>query len=66
MNRLRADLLLLLTAFIWGTAFIAQKHANESMGPISFVGARFLLSAVVLIPLTIYESKKQTTLAIRL
>ncbi len=59
MTRLRADLMLLLTAFIWGTAFIAQKDANHSMGPISFVGARFLLSAVVLLPLMIYEARRE-------
>jgi drug/metabolite transporter (DMT)-like permease len=59
MNRLRADLLLLLTAFIWGTAFIAQKDANQSMGPVSFVGARFLLSALALIPLAIHETRRQ-------
>jgi drug/metabolite transporter (DMT)-like permease len=58
MNRLRADLLLLLTAFIWGTAFIAQKDANQSMGPITFVGSRFLLSALALIPLVIYEARR--------
>src|ERR1041384_967 len=58
MNRLRADLLLLLTAFIWGTAFIAQKDANQSMGPITFVGSRFLLSALALIPLVIYAARR--------
>lgn len=58
MNRLRADLLLLLTAFIWGTAFIAQKDANHSMGPITFVGMRFLLSALALIPLALYEKRR--------
>jgi drug/metabolite transporter (DMT)-like permease len=61
MNRLRADLLLLLTAFIWGTAFIAQKDANQSMGPILFVGSRFLLSALALIPLVIYEARRNPT-----
>ena len=61
MNRLRADLLLLLTAFIWGTAFIAQKNANESMGPVLFVGSRFLLSALILIPLAWYEAKQSAT-----
>lgn len=60
MNRLRADLLLLLTAFIWGTAFVAQKYANGSMPPITFVGARFLLSALALIPLALYEARRQT------
>ena len=61
MNRLRADLLLLLTAFIWGTAFVAQKYANDSMPPITFVGARFLLSALMLLPLAWYEARRQTT-----
>ena len=57
MTRLRADALLLLTAIIWGTAFVAQKAANETMGPITFVGARFLLSAIVVLPLAIREAR---------
>jgi len=61
MTRLRADLMLFLTAFIWGTAFIAQKDANHSMGPILFVGSRFLLSALALIPLVIYEMRRSKT-----
>jgi len=60
MNRLRADLLLLLTAFIWGTAFIAQKDANASMPPVSFVGARFLISALALLPFMLYEARRET------
>ncbi len=60
MSRLRADLCLLLTAMIWGTAFIAQKIANATMGPISFVGARFLLSAIMVIPLALFEARKAT------
>ena len=60
MNRLQADLLLLLTAFIWGTAFVAQKYANDSMPPITFVGARFLISAVALLPFMIYEARRAT------
>ncbi|MBG0798784.1 DMT family transporter [Methylocystis sp. L43] len=57
MSRLRADLLLVLAAFIWGTAFIAQKNAGELMGPITFVGVRFLLSCAALVPLALYESR---------
>lgn len=55
MTRMRADLLLLLTAIIWGTAFVAQKRANSSIGPVIFVGARFLLSWIVVAPLTFHE-----------
>ncbi|MGJ0510634.1 MAG: DMT family transporter [Methylocystis sp.] len=58
MNRLRADLLLLLVACIWGAAFIAQKQANENMGPVSFVGLRFLLSWMMLAPVAFYEHVK--------
>jgi len=60
MTRLRADLMLLLTAFIWGTAFVAQKYANDSMPPVTFVGVRFLLSALMLLPLAWYEGRKQS------
>ena len=58
MNRFRADLLLLLAAFIWGTAFIAQKDANRSMGPILFVGLRFVLSTAALLPLMRREARR--------
>ncbi len=55
MNRMRADLTLFVVAFIWGTAFIAQKNANENMGPFSFVGARFLVSWIAVMPLALHE-----------
>lgn len=58
MSRIRADLLLVLAAFIWGTAFIAQKNAGELMGPISFVGVRFLLSCAALVPLALLERRQ--------
>jgi len=61
LNRLRADGILLFTAIIWGTAFVAQKAGNEVMGPIAFVGVRFLLSALALAPLAFMESRRQST-----
>lgn len=51
MSRMRADWLLMAVSIIWGTAFIAQKQANDSMGPLGFVGARFLLSWLTVAPL---------------
>ncbi|GLI93805.1 DMT family transporter [Methylocystis echinoides] len=55
MTRLQADLALLFAALIWGTAFIAQKQGNDSIGPLTFVGLRFLLSWIALAPLAAYE-----------
>lgn len=59
MERLKADLSLLLAAFIWGTAFVAQKSAVASIGPILFLGCRFLLSTLLLAPLAWMESRKR-------
>lgn len=50
--RLKGDLILLLTATIWGAAFVAQRTAAESSGVFLFNGVRFLLGALVLLPLS--------------
>ena len=50
-NALRADLLMLITAMIWGTAFVAQRVGMDDIGPFLFTGLRFLLGALVLMPL---------------
>ena len=39
-KRLGSSLLLLLTAVIWGSAFVAQKGGAEVLGPLSFNWAR--------------------------
>jgi drug/metabolite transporter (DMT)-like permease len=49
--RLRADLLLLLAAAIWGFAFVAQRLGMEFVGPLTFNATRFAIGAVVLVPL---------------
>ncbi len=47
---LRADGLLLLTAVIWGFAFVAQRVGMEHVGPFGFNGVRFALGCLVLLP----------------
>ncbi len=46
-----ADGLLLLTACIWGFAFVAQRVGMEHVGPFGFNGVRFALGCLVLLPL---------------
>jgi drug/metabolite transporter (DMT)-like permease len=53
-SKLRADALCLLAAFIWGTAFVAQRSAMLHIGPISFNAARFALGALVLLPIVLH------------
>ena len=48
---LRADLLLLLTALIWGLSFVAQRLGMTHIGAFTFNGVRFALGTLVLYPL---------------
>ncbi len=50
LRRLRADGILLLVAFIWGSAFVVQRIAVQHLGVFLFNGLRFLLGALVLLP----------------
>lgn len=50
-QRLRANFLLLLTAVIWGFAFVAQRSGMEFVGPFTFNAIRFLIGALALVPL---------------
>jgi len=49
-----STLLLLMVAFIWGTAFVAQTTGMKSMGPVTFTGFRLLLGGLVLLPFTYF------------
>ena len=51
MSRSRAGLALLLAAVIWGSAFAVQRIAAQNAGVFLFNGARFLLGALVILPL---------------
>ncbi len=55
MTRLRADLLLLFAAVVWGVAFVFQKTAMDTLGPCSFLAARSVLAALVLAPIAWFE-----------
>nr|WP_028203425.1 DMT family transporter [Paraburkholderia nodosa] len=46
-RHLRANLLMLTAALIWGSAFVAQRLSLDAIGPFLFTGLRFLLGAGV-------------------
>lgn len=54
-------MLLLLTAAIWGFAFVAQRVGAQYVEAFTFNGIRFALGAISLIPLIIYFDKKKKT-----
>ena len=50
-KKLRGNLMLILTAFIWGVSFVAQAVGMEHVGPYTFNASRFLIGGLVLLPL---------------
>lgn len=58
-TQLRHSLLLLLTAFIWGVAFVAQSVGMDYVGPFTFTASRSLIGAVVLLPVIWFRTKKE-------
>lgn len=59
-KQFRSSLLLLITACIWGFAFVAQRQGMEHMGPFSFNAVRFALGTVSLLPLSVWWDKKSS------
>ncbi|HOH05603.1 MAG TPA: DMT family transporter [Rectinema sp.] len=62
MNKtaIRSDLLLLLTAIIWGFAFVAQRVGMNYVGPFTFNAIRFALGSISLLPLIMYARKHKS------
>jgi drug/metabolite transporter (DMT)-like permease len=51
------DSLLLLTAIIWGMAFVAQRMGMEHVGPFTYNAVRFGIGSVTLLPLIAFRSR---------
>ena len=49
-KQIRNSLLLVLTALVWGIAFVAQSTGGDAIGPYSFNSIRSIIGSLVLIP----------------
>lgn len=59
MSRPLATLMLLVCTMLWGLAFIAQKSAMDSMGPLTFSGLRYLLGGLAVLPMALLERRRR-------
>ena len=53
---LKGNIMLLITAAIWGLAFVAQSVGMEYVGSFTFQGVRFLIGAAVLVPVILIRN----------
>lgn len=54
----KSALLLLVTAVIWGMAFVSQSKGMEFVKPLTFMASRNFLATVFLLPFVIYRTMK--------
>lgn len=59
-NNWQANLLLLITAMIWGFAFVAQRQGMEYVSPFTFNGIRFAIGSLSLLPMIMFSRCRQT------
>lgn len=57
-REVKSVFILLLTAAIWGFAFVAQRVGMQHVGAFTFNGVRFALGSVSLLPVIYFFSKK--------
>ena len=57
---LKSDLLLLLAAFVWGTAFVAQREGMKYIGPFTYNAIRFAMGGFVLLPMILKKRASKT------
>ncbi len=57
--------MLLLAAFIWGFAFVAQSESVKHIGPFTYNGIRFALGSLCILPIVLLSSKKNAAPAKR-
>lgn len=57
-STIKADILLLTAAIIWGTAFVAQRIGMDYVGPFTYNGIRFALGGISLLPLLAFSRHK--------
>ena len=58
-NSIRNSFLLLLTAIIWGTSFVAQSAGMVYIGPFTFSVVRYIFGGTILIPVIRFIRKRQ-------
>ncbi|MBP2658830.1 MAG: protein of unknown function transrane [Firmicutes bacterium] len=56
--KFKANLLLLLTAAIWGFAFVALRAGVDYIGPFTFIAIRFALGSLFLLPFIFFYNNK--------
>lgn len=58
-KKMQSNILLLFTALIWGSSFVAQKSGMDYIEPFTFNGIRMVIGGLVLLPFILLMDRKK-------
>ena len=62
-KEMRANILLFITALVWGFGFVAQKFGANEMPPFYYNAIRFAIGTLALFPVLYYIEKTKVPIA---
>jgi drug/metabolite transporter (DMT)-like permease len=63
MTNWKANALLIVAGAMWGMGFVAQSTAMTDLGPLLFIGLRFLAGTVSILPFAVREARNSKELS---
>ena len=58
-TKLKGNMMMLITALLWGISFISQSKGVENLSPVAFNGIRSILGGLVLLPVIFFFRPKE-------
>lgn len=58
LKKLKGPLLLLITAFFWGTTFVAQSLGSDYVGAFTYNACRFIITGLILLVIAFIRRRK--------
>ena len=58
LKKLKGPLMLLITAFFWGTTFVAQSLGSDHIGAFTYNAGRFIITGIILLIISLIRKRK--------
>ncbi len=57
-KKIKGPLILLITAFLWGTTFVAQSLGSDHVGAFTYNAGRFIITGIILLIISLIRKRK--------
>lgn len=58
-NNIKGSIILIITAILWGTTFVAQSLGSDYVGPFTYNACRFIITGIILSIVSVIISKNK-------